>query len=113
MNKFHQIPTDSYVPISYDKKYLFDQYDRIANFLANNLDVNYKNILAKPVQNGQMVDWFSVFTNLQNVNSQVGTNAALTEYWLFNSKIANKIEQLSKLGDDNSPNLGANTEKSF
>ena len=74
MNKFHQIPTDSFAPISHDNSYLFNHYDKVANFLAFNLEKNYKNILAKPVQNGYSFDWFSNFENLKNINQKLNLN---------------------------------------
>lgn len=106
MNKFHQIPTDTFVPISHDNSYLFTHYDRIANFLAFNLEKNYKNILAKPVQNGYMFDWFSVYENLVNNNqkSKEESENELVKYWEFMEVINTKINQLSQSNDENNKN---------
>jgi len=106
MNKFHQIPTDSFVPISYDNSYLFNHYDKVANFLAFNLENNYKNILAKPVQNGYVFDWFSVYKNLENINlkSKEEADYELTKYWQFIEVINAKISQLSSSSDENNKN---------
>lgn len=106
MNKFHQIPTDTFVPISHDNSYLFNHYDRIANFLAFNLEKNYKNILAKPVQNGYMFDWFSVYDNLVNNNQKSKEEAEneLVKYWEFMEVINAKINQLSHSNDENNKN---------
>ena len=60
MHKFHQIPTDKYIPVSHENSYLFNHYDKVANFLAFNLDKNYKNIKEKQVQNGFKYDRFSI-----------------------------------------------------
>ena len=106
MNKFHQIPTDSFVPISHDNSYLFLQYDKVANFLAFNLEKNYKNILAKPVQNGYIFDWFSPYENLVNINekSKEESELELVKYWQFIEVINAKISQLSNSNDENNKN---------
>lgn len=106
MNKFHQIPTDTFVPISHDNSYLFTHYERIANFLAFNLEKNYKNILAKPVQNGYMFDWFSVYENLVNNNqkSKEESENELVKYWEFMEVINTKISQLLHSNDENNKN---------
>ena len=106
MNKFHQIPTDKFVPISHDKSYLFNHYDKVANFLAFNLEKNYKNILAKPVQNGYMFDWFSVHENLKNINEKESneTEIGLSKYWEFIDIINAKILKLSNSNDEDNKN---------
>lgn len=106
MNKFHQIPTDKFVPISHDNSYLFNHYDKVANFLAFNLEKNYKNILAKPVQNGYMFDWFSVHENLKNINEKESneTEIGLSKYWEFIDIINAKILKLSNSNDEDNKN---------
>lgn len=106
MNNFHQIPTDKFVPISHDNSYLFLQYEKIANFLAFNLEKNYKNILAKPIQNGFVIDWFSNYENLININEKKKseTEKELLIYWSFIDKISVKIKQLSNSSDENNKN---------
>ena len=106
MNKFHQIPTDTFVPISHDNSYLFNHYDKVANFLAFNLEKNYKNILAKPVQNGYIFDWFSPYENLVNINdkSKQESELELVKYWQFIEVINAKISQLSNSNDENNKN---------
>lgn len=106
MNKFHQIPTDKFVPISHDNSYLFNHYDKVANFLAFNLEKNYKNILAKPVQNGYLFDWFSVHENLININekNKAEIETMLLQYWVFIDIINAKIQQLSNSNDENNKN---------
>ena len=66
MHKFHQIPTEKYTPLSHDKAYLFNLYDKISNFLAFNLDSNknHKNKIAKPVRNNLETDFYSLYPNL-------------------------------------------------
>lgn len=106
MYKFHQIPTDTFVPISHDNSYLFTHYERVANFLAFNLDKNYKNILAKPVQNGFVFDWFSSYENLRNNNekSKEESEIQLVKYWAFIDVINSKIDQLANSSDENNKN---------
>src|SRR5690606_8724687 len=97
MNKCHNIPTDKFVPISHDNSYLFNHYAKAANFLAFNLDSNYKNLLAKPVQNGFVIDWFSTHTALKNIQDLEKDQSewALSRYWSFINIINSKITELS------------------
>lgn len=115
MNKFHQIPTDSFVPISHDNSYLFNHYDKVANFLAFNLEKNYKNILAKPVQNGYAFDWFSNYDNLKNINElpKSASETELLKYWEFIDVIQHKISQLSDSNDENNINWAELLSKVF
>lgn len=115
MNKFHHIPTDTFVPISHDNSYLFNHYERVANFLAFNLDRNYKNILAKPVQNGYMFDWFSIYDNLANINAKnkAESDIVLVKYWEFIELLNAKINQLSSSNDDNNKNWAILLAKVF
>lgn len=115
MNKFHQIPTDKFVPISHDNGYLFTHYDKVANFLAFNLELNYKNILAKPVQNGYVFDWFSIHENLVNINAQnsVESESGLLKYWEFIAVINAKIQQLSTSNEENNKNWASLLTKVF
>lgn len=115
MYKFHQIPTDRFIPVSHENSYLFNHYDKVANFLAFNLDKNYKNILAKPVQNGFMFDWFSTYNNLSNINdkSREESENELVKYWEFIDVINLKISQLSDSNDDNNKNWAELLSKVF
>lgn len=115
MYKFHQIPTDKFIPVSHENSYLFNHYDKVANFLAFNLDKNYKNILAKPVQNGFMFDWFSTYNNLSNINdkSREESENELVKYWEFIDVINLKISQLSDSNDDNNKNWAELLSKVF
>lgn len=115
MNKFHQIPTDTFVPISHENSYLFNHYDKVANFLAFNFEKNYKNILAKPVQNGYAFDWFSNYENLKNINEQskLELEIELLKYWEFIDAINLKISQLSDSNDDNNKNWADLLSKVF
>lgn len=66
MNKFYEIATDHYLPLSHDNNYLFNHYDRITNFLTFNIDQQYRNLLAKPIKSGYNIEWFSIYPNLVN-----------------------------------------------
>jgi hypothetical protein len=115
MNKFHQMPTDQFVPLSHDCSYLFTHYDKVANFLAFNLDKNYKNILAKPVQNGYVFDWFSRFEGLLNINeyNKAETDTGLIKYWDFIETIKTKIGELSGSYNDDGKNWASLLTKVF
>jgi hypothetical protein len=115
MNKFHQIPTDTFIPISHENSYLFNHYDKVANFLAFNFEKNYKSILAKPVQNGYAFDWFSNYENLKNINEQSKPELEieLLKYWEFIDAINLKISQLSDSNDENNKNWADLLSKVF
>jgi len=115
MNKFHQIPTDKFVPISHDNSYLFNHYDKVANFLAINLNKDYKTYLAKPIQNGYFFDWLSVHENLKNINEidKTISEIALLKYWEFIELINLKINLLSKSSDANNLNWASLLTKVF
>lgn len=106
MNKFHQIATDTFIPISHENSYLFINYDRIANFLAFSFEKNYKYILAKPVQNGFVFDWFSSYDNLVNIKeiSTLDAEQQLIRYWEFIDVVNAKIKKLTLTNDENNKN---------
>ena len=115
MHKFHQIPTDQFVPISHDNSYLFTHYDKVANFLAFNLEKNYKNILSKPVQNGYTFEWFSGFEGLIDLkqHNKETTDFGLNKYWEFKAIIQSKIEQLAHSTHDDGKNWASLLTKVF
>jgi hypothetical protein len=115
MNKFHHIPTDKFIPISHDNSYLFNHYDKVANFLAFNLNKNYKSILAKPVQNGYIIDWFSTHNELVDIKEYDTDSAekALFKYWDFIEVIDKKIEELQNSNDENNRNWAGLLKKVF
>ena len=103
MNKFHQIPTDKYKPISHDKDYLFNLYETISNFLAFNLSPknNYRNIITKPVKNGDNFDFYSIYPNLVNLEELQNKDRVLIEYWDFLNLINEKVKSFESSKDDN------------
>ena len=82
MNKFHQISTDKFKPLSYDNTYLFNHYDKVLNFIKARIGHKYGHILAKPVQRGYEIEWFSPFNGLHDV-SEKNNKAALLQYFEF------------------------------
>ena len=42
MQKFHQISTDQYVPLSHINSYLFNHYEKVHNFIKTKIDSQYK-----------------------------------------------------------------------
>ena len=113
MNKFHQIPTDKFVPVSHENSYLFNHYDKIANFLAFNLDKNYKDLLAKPVKNDLTFDWYSVYDDLVIIDKNNENDKVLSKYWSFVDVINTKIKALSRVNDENSRNWASLLTKTF
>lgn len=113
MNKFHQIPTDKFVPVSHENSYLFNHYDKIANFLAFDLDKNYKDILAKPVKNDLTFDWYSVYDDLVIIDKNNENDNVLSKYWSFIDVINAKIKTLSKADNENSRNWASLLTKTF
>jgi hypothetical protein len=113
MNKFHQIPTDTFAPISHDNNYLFNHYEKVSNFLAFNLGRNYKNILAKPVKNNYQIDWFSVYENLETIDNSKDQKSDLDKYWEFIDIITAIINQLSSSNDEDSKNWASLLTKVF
>jgi hypothetical protein len=115
MNNFHQIPTDKFIPVSHDNSYLFNHYDKVANFLAFNLDQNYKSILAKPIQNGYSIDWFSGYSDLKSIKEydKLSSEKALSEYWNIVGVVNAKINQLENSDDENNRNWAGLLKKVF
>lgn len=110
MEKFHQISTESFKPISYDNKYLFDSYEQTANFLHLTLGTDsngtsYKNILAKPVIEKPIVEWFSPFSGMRDVRHDESLSAfAYFKYYEFLDKINAKIEEFKRTNDSDKRN---------
>lgn len=103
MEKFHQIATEQYIPISHDKSFLFDLFDKISNFLPFNLnsEKNFRNILAKPVKNNYHIDFYSAYPNLINIETVENKNTILIEYWDLLNLISEKIDSLKASKDEN------------
>ena len=113
MYKFHQIPTDKFIPISHENSYLFNHYEKISNFLQFDFDVIYKNILAKPVKNEGTFDFYSVFENLSSLPENQPNDPVLIQYWKFIDSINIKINNLEKSNNENNRNWASLLAKTF
>ena len=107
MQKFHSIATDRYIPLSFDNAYLFNQYDRISNFLVFNLDKTYRNFLTKPVKSNYEIDWYSVHADLKPVEQSPFREFGMKQYWLVFEKLQKQIEELTRSNDSNVQYWGA------
>jgi hypothetical protein len=115
MQKFYQIPTFDYLPISHEKAYLFADYEKISNFLAINFDKKTKDILAKPINSASTIDWYSNYGSLQPIEELTADqkDKALVKYWETIQNIRTKIAQLKSVKDRNSNNWADILEKIF
>lgn len=102
MQKFHQISTDQYVPLSHDNSYLFNHYEKVHNFIKTRIDSQYKNILAKPIKHNYEVEWFSPFPDLRETTEN--QQLALHQYWDFQDKLNKQLDVLSINKDEDTKN---------
>ena len=102
MQKFHQISTDQYVPLSHDNSYLFNHYEKVHNFIKLKIDSQYKNILAKPIKHNYEVEWFSPFPDLRETTEN--QQLALHHYWDFQDKLSKQLDVLSNNKDEDKKN---------
>ena len=102
MQKFHQISTDQYVPLSHDNSYLFNHYEKVHNFIKTRIDPQYKNILAKPIKHNYEVEWFSPFPDLRETTEN--QQLALHQYWDFQDKLSKQLDVLSNNKDEDKKN---------
>lgn len=102
MQKFHQISTDQYVPLSHDNSYLFNHYEKVHNFIKLKIDSQYKNILAKPIKHNYEVEWFSPFPDLRETTEN--QQLALHQYWDFQDKLSKQLDVLSNNKDEDKKN---------
>lgn len=112
MNKFHQLSTDKFKPLSYDNTYLFNHYDKVLNFIKARIGHKYGHILAKPVQRGYEIEWFSPFNGLHDV-SEKKNKAALLQYFEFQDLLNKQVEQLSGSNDPDAKNWASLLTKVF
>ena len=113
MFKFHQIPTDKFIPISHDNSYLFNHYEKISNFLQFDFDVKYKNVLAKPVKNDGSFEFYSVYEDVSIVSENQKNTSVLIDYWKFIDAINIKIDSLYKSDKENNKNWASLLSKTF
>jgi len=96
--KIYSINTNSYEPVSFEKSYLYNQYDKIQSFLINNYGIKYKEVLAKPIISEEQVLWNGNFQNKMNRISEYPEdiqNAIKQEYWLLINYVNDEINKLA------------------
>ena len=59
MQEFYKIKTTDFKPISFKNSYLFNEYDKIKNFLKSNNQENLLNKLAIPIIRKKEIYWLS------------------------------------------------------
>lgn len=109
MNKFYTLTTDTFVPISHDNKHLFNTYELVNNFIRTRISNKYRNILAKPILQNYVVNWFSPYQGLQEtVDIQ-----AQRQYFAFRDELEQHIGQLLQSNDPNNKNWAGLLQKVF
>ena len=63
MKEFYKIKTTDFKPISFNNLYLFNEYNKIKNFLKSNNQVSLLEKLAIPKINKKEINWLSVSKN--------------------------------------------------
>lgn len=101
MNKFYEISTKVYAPLSHDNKYLFYQYEKVHNLIRQHIGPEYKNIIAKPIKHELTIEWFSPLKNLKKLSDN--NDFAINRYWEFKKKLDNYLESLSTSDENSSP----------
>lgn len=102
MYKFYQLSTEKYKPLSFDNTYLFNQYDKVQNFIKTRIGSEYKNLLAKPVKHGFEIEWYSPFLDLNEITHE--DNILLQQYWHFKDKLEEQIQMISSSNDEDAQN---------
>jgi hypothetical protein len=115
MIKFHQIPTIEYKPISHEKTYLFSNYEKVFNFLKFNSNISDFNILSKPVQTNNNIDWYSKYSNLKFIEefTILDKETILQKYWLFMDSMSLEINKLKNSKEEDKLNWANILEKVF
>ena len=97
MNQFFTLYTDTFVPISYGGKRLFNTYELVNNFIRTRISPTYKNILAKPILRDYEVNWYSPFEGLHETVDV----AAQRKYFAFKDELQQHIENFICSTDPN------------
>jgi len=115
MQKFYQIPTYDYQPISHYKAYLFADFLKISNFIALNIDKKLRDILAEPITGVSTIDWYSNHRSLRplEVLSTKEQETALIIYWEVIENVKKKILELKNSKDSNKLDWAVILEKVF
>jgi hypothetical protein len=95
MIKFCQFETKHYQPLSFDKDYLYNNYDIINRFLVHNIDRSFTGFIAKPILSNYGIEWYSEKSNLSRL-SENNKDTILQKYWSKIDLINKKIDELSR-----------------
>ena len=60
MKEFYKIKTTDFKPISFNNLYLFNEYNKIKNFLKSNNQISLLEKLAIPNVNNNEINWLSI-----------------------------------------------------
>ena len=106
MKKIFATDFNDYSPRSADGRYLYDQYERITQFLAPKIGINELKYIAKPVLelDKNQVVWQSNFPDeMQNLDSfDIETQSKIeADFVTWNKKILQQIRNLSSGNDEN------------
>jgi hypothetical protein len=107
--KIYSINTDSFEPVSFEKSYLYNQYDKIQSFLIKNYGIKFKDVLAKPIITDQQVVWHGNFSNTMNRISDFDEevqNQIKEEYWTLLTFLKDEINKLSLAKDPEKKSWG-------
>ena len=107
--KIYSINTNSYEPVSFEKSYLYNQYDKIQSFLIKNYGIKYKEVLAKPIISDEQVLWHGNFQNKLNRISEYPEdiqNTIKQEYWLLINYVNDEINKLAIAKDPEKQSWG-------
>jgi len=59
MNKFTTLSTKDYAPLSYRKEYFHNKYELIKSFISKRFGEDFSEILAMPIINSGVVEWYT------------------------------------------------------
>jgi hypothetical protein len=96
--KIYSINTNSHEPVSFEKSYLYNQYDKIQSFLIKNYGIKYKEVLAKPIISDEQVLWHGNFQNKMNRIADYPEdvqNSIKQEYWELINYVNVEINKLT------------------
>ena len=100
--KIYGINTNSFEPVSFEKSYLYNQYDKIQSFLIKNYGIKYKDVLAKPIISDEQVLWHGNFQNKMNRISEYPEdiqNEIKQQYWDLINYVNVEINKLALSND--------------
>lgn len=97
MNAVYVINASDYKPISLGDSYLYQQYDKIASFLATNYGQEYVRLLAKPVIINNQINWHTDYdqplSRIGDLSNEIQERIK-TDYWRIKNKLDKDIEEL-------------------